>query len=503
MRAMRRFTGVAALAAAVLCLGHDAPAQQQARLQVDYVDASEWVRTSSIKFYLDLLDAEYRVIPNLSSQDVEIRVADKPEAIHGLIEVEQFRDTTEGVAVAILMAGHNAYAPESVEDDEEEGEGAEGDSIPQIFPNQKEGVKNFLRKLDPAQDKAAIFIYDENGVRTIDTFSGMFPEAVAAVDKARVEEAQAGQPGVRLAPRLFNNILSVLEEKIGVEEDLPRRKILLIMSDGLDVYSGRPDRIEQMIKDIVQAARDYGVKVFALGATPGNPDNLRYLKEIAVKTGGAYREIGAKEWVNIPDIFASVAEEIKKQYVVTLKSEELEGGKPLKFRVIAKTGGRTLEAEYEKDVKLDEKPFDWMKIAWIAGGVLGGLLVIFLLVKLIGAILRARANRPVETAQVAEYTGPSKGRLVVTTGPHAGEEHHLTKDLTTIGKMQGNDIVLNMDDSCSKRHAGIKIDDMRYELADFGSTNGTFVNGRKINKQFLRDGDRIKVGETEMAFNLK
>jgi len=418
--------------------------------------------------------------------------------VKGVIEVQQFRDTTEGVAVAILMAGHNAYAPESVEDDEE---GGSEDVGPQIFPNQKEGVKNFLRKLDPAGDKAAVFIYDENGVRTIDTFSNMFPDAVAAVEKAKVEEGTSGQPGQRLAPRLFQFIRSVIDEKISVEEDLPRRKILLIMSDGLDVYSGKPDKIDEMIKAIVEAARDANLKIYALGATPGNPDNLRYLKEIAIKTEGAYREIGAQEWVNIPDIFGGVAEEIKKQYVVTLQSDELESGKPLKFRVVAKTGGRTLEAEYAKDIKLDDKPFNWMKIVWIAVGVIGGLLFIFVVIKLIVWLKNRQPAQQEE--QVVEYTGPSKGRLTITTGPHAGEEYHLTKDLTTIGKMAGNDIVLNRDDSTSKRHAGIKIDDMRYELADFNSTNGTFVNGRKINKQFLRDGDRIKLGETEMAFHVK
>ena len=499
MRAVGRVTGALALAVAVLCAASTAGAQQ-ARLQVDYIEPADWVKKSTVRFYLDLLDSDYRVIPNLGSQDVEIRVSDKEGAVPGVIDVEQFRDTNEGVAIAILMAGHNAYAPASVE----EGEGDEEDSAPQIFPKQKDGVINFLRKLDAAQDKAAIFIYDENGVRTIDTFSNMFPDAIRAVESgAKVEDSAPGQPGQRLAPRLFNNILEVLEEKIGVEEELPRRKILLIMSDGLDVYSGRPDRIEQMIKDVVQAARDDGVKVYALGATPGNPDNLRYLKEIAVKTGGAFREVGVKEWVNIPDIFASVADEIKKQYVVTLKTEDLEEDKPLKFRIVAKTGGRTLEAEYDKDVKLVPKPVDIMRYVWIVLGVLGGAIVIFLLVKVIGAILRSRGQRTEVQAAPVEYTGPSKGRLTVTTGPHAGEEYHLTKDLTTMGSMQGNDIVLDMDDACSKRHAGIKIDDMRYELADFGSTNGTYVNGRKVNKQFLRDGDRIRIGSTEIAFALK
>ena len=101
-----------------------------------------------------------------------------------------------------------------------------------------------------------------------------------------------------------------------------------------------------------------------------------------------------------------------------------------------------------------------------------------------------------------EYTGPDRGKLQVFSGPLAGEVFHLTQDITTIGSIDGNDLVIP-DEGVSKRHAGIKIEDMRYELADFGSTNGTLVNGRKINRQFLADGDTIRIGNSEMTFSIK
>ena len=83
-----------------------------------------------------------------------------------------------------------------------------------------------------------------------------------------------------------------------------------------------------------------------------------------------------------------------------------------------------------------------------------------------------------------------------------GTEFYLTEDVTTIGRMDGNDIVLE-GAGISQRHAGIKIEDMRFELADFGSTNGTLVNGNKITKQFLRDNDKIVIGDCEIRFTLK
>jgi pSer/pThr/pTyr-binding forkhead associated (FHA) protein len=90
----------------------------------------------------------------------------------------------------------------------------------------------------------------------------------------------------------------------------------------------------------------------------------------------------------------------------------------------------------------------------------------------------------------------------VLQGPLAGEIFPLIDDVTTIGSMKGNTIIIQ-DGSVSRRHAAIKIDQMRYEVADMNSTNGVLVNGQKIHKIFLRDGDRIQIGSTEIVFSLK
>ncbi len=73
-----------------------------------------------------------------------------------------------------------------------------------------------------------------------------------------------------------------------------------------------------------------------------------------------------------------------------------------------------------------------------------------------------------------------------------------------MGSVAGNHIHIE-DSSVSKRHCAIRVDEsaLRYELADLGSTNGTFVNERKSSKCFLKDGDEIRVGNTKMVFHLK
>ena len=65
----------------------------------------------------------------------------------------------------------------------------------------------------------------------------------------------------------------------------------------------------------------------------------------------------------------------------------------------------------------------------------------------------------------------------------------------TIGRVQGNDIVLPKG-NVSKRHSRIVLKDGKFIIADLKSTNGTYVNGRKIvNPQVLRDTDKVYIGD--------
>jgi pSer/pThr/pTyr-binding forkhead associated (FHA) protein len=79
----------------------------------------------------------------------------------------------------------------------------------------------------------------------------------------------------------------------------------------------------------------------------------------------------------------------------------------------------------------------------------------------------------------------------------------IAKGAVSIGRSPraGNDIVVESDGQISKRHARIELDpDGRFTLYDLGSTNGTKVNGRRVENRTLNDGDEITVGATRMTF---
>ena len=90
-------------------------------------------------------------------------------------------------------------------------------------------------------------------------------------------------------------------------------------------------------------------------------------------------------------------------------------------------------------------------------------------------------------------------RLEFILGPMANQTLPLADEVTTIGSVAGNTVVL-ADPAVSRKHAGIRKVDGAYELADLGSSNGVYVNGQRVPKKTLEPGDIIRVGNTEAVF---
>lgn len=91
------------------------------------------------------------------------------------------------------------------------------------------------------------------------------------------------------------------------------------------------------------------------------------------------------------------------------------------------------------------------------------------------------------------------GHLQFMSGPMQGQTLSLDREVTTIGSVAGNTVLLQ-DTGVSRKHVGIRKLGDEWELADLGSTNGTFVNGEKVARRKLEAGDVIRVGTSEMMF---
>ena len=99
--------------------------------------------------------------------------------------------------------------------------------------------------------------------------------------------------------------------------------------------------------------------------------------------------------------------------------------------------------------------------------------------------------------------GPTTGRLVVlkSAALDEGTEWQLDSAQVTIGRAPENDVRLGEDDFASARHARLEPRRDGVWLHDLGSTNGTFVNGTRIERpRKLTHGDVVRVGETDFKF---
>jgi hypothetical protein len=92
---------------------------------------------------------------------------------------------------------------------------------------------------------------------------------------------------------------------------------------------------------------------------------------------------------------------------------------------------------------------------------------------------------------------PKTGRSLVIVEPrdHKGERFPLADELT-LGRAAGCTVTLD-DTYASQLHARVFQRDGATHVEDLGSTNGTYLNGRKVDTaQLVQRGDRIKIGAT-------
>lgn len=89
-------------------------------------------------------------------------------------------------------------------------------------------------------------------------------------------------------------------------------------------------------------------------------------------------------------------------------------------------------------------------------------------------------------------------RIVIRKGVAAGRDHALGGECV-IGRHPQVDFVLD-DHLVSRRHFRIFQQGGVWLMEDLGSTNGTLVNGQRVARQPLVDGDLLRAGSTEIQF---
>jgi eukaryotic-like serine/threonine-protein kinase len=97
---------------------------------------------------------------------------------------------------------------------------------------------------------------------------------------------------------------------------------------------------------------------------------------------------------------------------------------------------------------------------------------------------------------------PILSRLSIQNGSMSGRSYRFHQDVTTIGRTNGNDLVIS-GRTVSRRHARLWFAEGRWFLEDLQSANGTMVNNTRIYQPVvLNDGDVINFGDEVVLFNV-
>lgn len=107
--------------------------------------------------------------------------------------------------------------------------------------------------------------------------------------------------------------------------------------------------------------------------------------------------------------------------------------------------------------------------------------------------------------QAMKQRGPAAPATAVAPSPEHpildinGEKWLLTEAVTVVGR--GSEADITVDDSgVSRKHVEFRVTPSGVILTDLGSTNGTYVEGHKVDAATLLDGNQIVIGRTPILF---
>jgi hypothetical protein len=253
---MHKLTLILLLAALLIApqVGHT----QDDRIFIDHIDVSKYGKNGRVRFYLDILDGRNRVIKDQDLKKIsffyneELIVADDIDKV----ELSQFRYIDEPLAVGILITNYKGFINKN------QGE-------INLFKYVKEGTISFLQGLQKDFDWAGVWLYNERGLENLQPFSKSTDGAIDSVrgvsEQGIVSEGEEKQQDI--APDFYGHIgtvVSAMED----QDELPRRRILLIISDAKGRQGLRTSRqiIEDRILSTVETAGEGRIKIYALGA---------------------------------------------------------------------------------------------------------------------------------------------------------------------------------------------------------------------------------------------
>jgi hypothetical protein len=114
-----------------------------------------------------------------------------------------------------------------------------------------------------------------------------------------------------------------------------------------------------------------------------------------------------------------------------------------------------------------------------------------------GATMIYKPKAPPTEAVSPEELGVERELVALTVN---GTRHEVKQRRLVLGRSRDCDIQLP-DANVSRQHAELRQEGTSYWIVDLASTNGIEVNGKRVKRAKLRDGDKVTLGSTDVVFS--
>jgi len=360
----------------------------------------------------------------------------------------------------------------------------------------KKNAAGFIQSLGD-RDQVGLVSYSDRA-ETLATL-GDKSTAIAAMQKIQSTGPEYNLwDGVLMGLSMFQAGAVAVKAGATSAGSIPAARALVVLGDGRDASS------QQGSEGVISDAKKRRVPIFAIGHSQVGGDALPALEELARRTGGVFYEAPGIE--NLGPSFGRAQQALLKQYVVEWKADEIEAdGKKYDLEITVDVGDTRLRGAGDVTTPVIRSYTKWI--------VLGAIVLLLALigfgvwwfwirekpVALVPCPVCKRGKMP-EWDVCLFCLKECKAKLQVTKGPSKGKVYPLVGKVVMVGKGPENSVRIP-DPAVSTRHCGIQIDDSKFEIKDMGSANGTYVNGKKVQARFLRNGDLINLGQSELRFD--
>jgi hypothetical protein len=404
-----------------------------------------------------------------------------------------YRDSDEPMAMVLLVQGNFRWMGNETYTDPNDPEAGS------IYDGAYKGLGpaiEVLAKAGPSGSKAALLVYAQ-GV--------LVKQALGDTSSMTSAALGSQQEYSEFISKQFSLGLSEAWKLLANQPDA--RKILVVFGDGQD----DKEDISAELKKATTDLKESGVEVYTVFYSTAPEDGPQGQQNMAKV--GYTDHFTATSRDNFASLADNISETIGAKYYVDFPGDKLPwDGADHEFALSISNVDKEPKTLTLPVLTVPKPPEEEGSSWWIWLIV---ILALILLIVIVIIIMKRQpaiempmeappvAAGPMKTVMLgvggAEDSMPIVGWIVPLGGPNQYQTFKLLQGATKVGTGGEAHIVVG-DSFMSSEHAEIACSANGFMLNDLGSTNGTYVNGRRVSSHELVDNDVFKLGKTDFKF---